>query len=133
MIQHTEETVEGLNAATQIDTNLSQPPVIEHTGGDGGGRVAPALRKINLLRPDLLQRKGGAAGERGAPAAVIQPPVLTKSTSGGSRDGAGPSGASGIGPAGKKSTVSTQKQKARSVLSSADPGDGHRDGQWRVW
>uniref|UniRef100_G1NHJ5 Uncharacterized protein n=1 Tax=Meleagris gallopavo TaxID=9103 RepID=G1NHJ5_MELGA len=60
----------------------------------------------------------------------IAPPVCTKSTSGGSRDGGGLAGASGFGPAGKKSTVSSLK--APSALSSATPGDGHRDGQQRL-
>uniref|UniRef100_A0A803YLQ0 Uncharacterized protein n=1 Tax=Meleagris gallopavo TaxID=9103 RepID=A0A803YLQ0_MELGA len=125
-----EGAVGGLGDATQIDTNLSQPPVIQHTRGEGGGRVPRARRAINLLRPDLFLCKGGAAGGRGAPTAVVQPPVCAKSKSSGSRDGGGLSGASGSGPAGKKSAVSSQK--APSALSSAAPGDGQRDGQQRL-
>ncbi|XP_019478644.1 nucleoporin NUP42-like [Meleagris gallopavo] len=130
VIQHMEGAVGGLGDATQIDTNLSQPPVIQHTRGEGGGRVPRARRAINLLRPDLFLCKGGAAGGRGAPTAVVQPPVCAKSKSSGSRDGGGLSGASGSGPAGKKSAVSSQK--APSALSSAAPGDGQRDGQQRL-
>ncbi|XP_048785593.1 nucleoporin NUP42-like isoform X2 [Lagopus muta] len=113
--------------ATQIDTNPSQP---QHMGGDGGGRVVRAQRNTNLLQPAVLQRKGGSAGGRGAPAAVVQPPVLTKSSSGGSCNGGGLSGASGVGAAGKKGAASLQK--ASSALSSANPADEHRDGQQRL-
>ncbi|XP_042738816.1 nucleoporin NUP42-like [Lagopus leucura] len=130
VLQHTERAVKELGDATQIDTNPSQPLVIQHMGGDGGGRVVRTRRNTNLFQPAVLQCKGGSTGGRGAPAAVVQPPVLTKSSSGGSRDGGGFSGASGVGAAGKKGAVSSQK--ASSVLSSANPADDYRDEQQRL-
>ncbi|XP_042695517.1 uncharacterized protein LOC122171808 [Centrocercus urophasianus] len=128
VIQHMEGAVDGSGDATQGNTDLNQPPVIQHTGGDGGRRVP--RRTINLLQRVVLLRRGEVPEGRGAPAAVVQPPVLTKSSSGGSRDGGGRSGASMVGAAGKKGAVSSQKES--SALSSADPGDGHRDEQQRL-
>ncbi|XP_048788202.1 nucleoporin NUP42-like isoform X3 [Lagopus muta] len=78
----------------------------------------------------MLHCKGGSTGGRGAPAAVVQPPVLTKSSSGGSCDGGGFCGASGVGAAGKKDAASLQK--ASSALSSANPADDYRDEQQRL-
>ncbi|XP_052536629.1 uncharacterized protein LOC128079445 isoform X3 [Tympanuchus pallidicinctus] len=129
VIQRTEGAEKGLGDATLTDTDLNQAAVIQHTGGDGG-RVVRARRNTNLLQPATLQHEGGSAGGRGAPAAVVQPPALPKSSSGGSRDAAGLSGACGVGAAGKKGAASLQK--ASSALSGANPAGDYRDEQQRL-
>uniref|UniRef100_A0A8C9FPU2 Nucleoporin NUP42 n=1 Tax=Pavo cristatus TaxID=9049 RepID=A0A8C9FPU2_PAVCR len=67
-------------------------------------------------------RPHSGTGRRGigAAAAVIQPPMFSNITAGGSSDGGGLPGASGFGPAAKNSVVLSQN--AFSALSGAIPG-----------
>eukprot|EP00076_Gallus_gallus_P037674 XP_025003212.1 uncharacterized protein LOC107055976 [Gallus gallus] len=119
----------GWGAATRRYANHIRPRVFQHTagGGGGGGMGASTQRNTNLLQPAVFQHTAGGGGGWGAPAAVTQPPVIANSTSGGSGDGGGLSGASGFGPAGNNGAVLSQN--AFSALSSAQPADGQRDGQ----
>eukprot|EP00076_Gallus_gallus_P037671 XP_025003209.1 uncharacterized protein LOC101749671 [Gallus gallus] len=119
----------GWGAATRRYANHIRPRVFQHTAGagGGGGMGASTQRNTNLLQPAVFQHTAGGGGGWGAPAAVTQPPVIANSTSGGSGDGGGLSGASGFGPAGNNGAVLSQN--AFSALSSAQPADGQRDGQ----
>ncbi|XP_046793447.1 nucleoporin NUP42-like [Gallus gallus] len=110
----------GMGTTTQRNTNLTQPAMFQHTAG--GGQT-----NTNIIQPAVFQHTAGGGGGSGTPAAVTQPPVIANSTSGGSGDGGGLSGASGFGPAGSNGAVLSQN--AFSALSSAQPADGQRDGQ----
>ncbi|XP_040521886.1 nucleoporin NUP42-like isoform X2 [Gallus gallus] len=105
--------------------------MFQHTaaggGGAGGGMGTTTQTNTNIIQPAVFQHTAGGGGGSGAPAAVTQPPVIANSTSGGSGDGGGLSGASGFGPAGNNGAVLSQN--AFSALSSAQPADGQRDGQ----
>ena len=120
-----------MGASSQTNTNLTQPAMLQHTaaggGGAGGGMGTTTQTNTNIIQPAVFQHTAGAGGGSGAPAAVTQPPVIANSTSGGSGDGGGLSGASGFGPAGNNGAVLSQN--AFSALSSAQPADGQRDGQ----
>lgn len=93
-----------MGTTTQTTTVLSQPTVFQHTEGAVKGLGAASQGNTNLSQPPTIQHMGG--------------------------DGGGLFGASSFGAAGKKSAVSLQN--ALSALSSANPGDDHRDGQQRL-
>ncbi|XP_046793869.1 nucleoporin NUP42-like, partial [Gallus gallus] len=103
--------------------------MFQHTAGagGGGGMGASTQTNTNIIQTAVFQHTAGGGGGSGTPAAVTQPPVIANSTSGGSGDGGGLSGASGFGPAGNNGAVLSQN--AFSALSSAQPADGQRDGQ----